>query len=308
MSLEEDRYEVLCPLFYPGNHDDDKTPRSLTVIIIFINCIFLLTTSISNLLVVLAVIKRSSLRSSSNIISASQAGSNIVVFLLAQPTLIAQQIEEVLDNKGGFCMAQLLNLSVTVICMLISFSSVLGMAINQYLNLRFPSWYATIATSKTTATMVVLMWILITFTSTLFVAFGFAQLSFFTTIIAATAIIILTVFLNIKNYFRIRKYVMQVQQQLETPNAAVPGISALNISHHQKTVALVFYILATSLVTHVPLFSTFVSTYISGWSASTKVAYIITLTVAYISCSLHAAIYFRLNKEIRQAVISLLNY
>ena len=305
MSLS-DQKDDLCPLFSPGGKTG-KTSLSLTVIIILINCIFLMTTSISNLFFVVAIIKRSTLRSSSNIFLASQAGSSVVVFLLAHPSLIALQIEEVLNNDNGYCTAQLFNVATSIMCILTSFSSVLGMAINLFLSLHFPAWYATTVSSKTATTVIILTWFLIAFMTALCVTMGSARLCFFMAILAAAAIMFLILVFNAKSYLKIRKYIMQVQQQLEAPTE-VPGIYTPDISRHQKTAALVFCILTTSLLTYIPLFSTLITAYITAWTTVTKSSFIITLTVAYSSCSINAAIYFRRNEEVRFAVLQLIDY
>ena len=301
----EDR-DNTCPLFNKlGGGNVGEIPHSLTIVIIVLNCMLLMTTSISNLLVVFVILKRSTLHlSSTNVFLASQASSSIAVFLLAHPTLMALQIKELLGNGTGYCTAQTLNISVSVICILISFLSVLAMAINQYLAVRSPTWYATKVNSKNTTTVVISIWLFIIFSTALCVTIGTAQLCFFIASIAASVLLLLALAFNVKSFLKIRQYMMQVQQRLEDPTA-IQGITTtpVDISRHQKTAALVFCILATCLATHAPLFGTFISAYVAGWSASLKAAFIITLTLAYSSSSWNAAICFRWNDEVRNAVL-----
>lgn len=300
-------HDDLCPLFSLHGDKVEKTPLSFNVIIILINCIFAMTTSIPNLLIAFVIIKRSTLRSPANIFLASQASINVVVFLLAHPTLIALQTEEIVDSIGkGYCSAQLLNLSSSVICILLSFLSVFGMALNQYLDLRFPSWYSRAVTTKNVIAMCIFIWLFVVSTTTMCAVLGIAQYFFVIAIIAAVSVMFFAIVFNVKSYFKIRKYMMQVQQQLETPNTNVPEINAPDITRHQKTSALVSCIVATCFLTHAPLFITFVSAYATGWSSSTKTSFLISLTVACGSSILNAAIYLRWNEDLRQAVFHIL--
>lgn len=307
MSLQ-DSYHPTCPFVSLDGDNAGKTSRSLTTAIILINCIFLMTTSTSNVLTVYVIMKKTTLRSSNNIFLASQATSSIVVFLLAHPTLIALLIDEVLDNSGKHhCAVQVLNLSASVSCILLSFLSVLGMAFDQFLALQSPSRHTTSLTTRNITVMAISVWLFITFTSIVSAVFGIALIFFLIGIMAATVVMSLAIGFNIKSYLRIRKYVMQVQQQLETPNATFPGFQPPDIARHKKNAALVACIMATCLVTHIPLFSTFIFAFITGWTASTKTAYMILLTIAYSSCSLNAASYFRWNKEVRREVLNIFN-
>lgn len=298
----ENRY--FCPLY--KSHDDSESPAALNVFIALINGVFSLPALISNLLVIFVIYKRPTLHNSWHVLSASQASSNAAVALLAQPSLIALQIEEILGNTDGYCTAQLINTAATVICILTTFWSVLGMAMNQFLSLEFPTWYiAEIAFRKVTI-LVLLAWFVTILAFVLSFVLGFTGRFLFVGILAAAFFMLLTLVLSIKNYHKIRGYLMQVQHQLEAPTS-VPPVVTPNVSSHQKNAATVFSILAICFMTHVPLFTTFVIAYLLDWSEARKNAFIITLTVAYSSSCLSSAIYFRRIEEIRQEVLHVLN-
>ena len=308
MSLIEDRRYPECPFVNLAGDNAGKTSRSLTTAIILINCILLLTTSTSNVLTVYVIIKKTTLRSLNNIFLASQATSSIVVFLLAHPTLIALQIDKVLDNSGRhYCTVQMLHLSASVSCILLSFLSVLGMAINQFLALRSPLLHSTTLTTRRITIVVISIWVFVAFASTLSAIFGIALISSLIGIMVATLAMFFAIFFHIKSYLRIRKFIMQIQQQLQTPNATSPGFQAPDIPRHKQNSALVACLLATCLVTHIPLFSTFIFAYLTGWTASIETACMITLTIAYSSCSLNAVSYFRWSKEVRREVLHIFN-
>lgn len=303
--MEENHY--FCPLY--NLHDDNvsESPAALNVIVALINGIFLFLVLISNLLVVFVICNRPGLRTCSYVFLASQAGSSIAVSLLGQTSLIAFQIEEILDNGDGFRKAQLINIAASVICILANSWSVLGMAANQYLALHFSTWYTTSITSRNVTILVILAWFVVTLTCALCFAFGITGFLLLIAMLVALLFMFLTLVLSIKNFLKIKHCLMQIQQQLEIPTD-VPAVNTPNISRHQKTATTVLSILATCFITHIPLFSTFVTAYIAGWSESTKTAFIITLTIVYSSSCLYSAIYFRWNEEIRHAVLHVLGY
>lgn len=294
----------LCPLY--NLHDVSESPAALNVFIALINGACLLLALVSNLLVVFVICNRPALRTSCHVLLASQASSNIVVSLLAQPSLIALQIEEVLGNTDGYCTAQLINIAASAICILATFWSVLGIAVNQFLALQFPTWYITAVSSKKVTILVLLAWFVTILVCALCFALGFTGRFLFVAILVAAFLMLLILVFSIKNYLKIRGYLMQVQQQLEVPTS-VPTVVTPNVSPHQKNATRVFRILATCFITHTPLFTTFVSAYVLGWSEATKNGFIITLTLAYSSSCLFSVICFRRNEEIRQEVLHVLS-
>lgn len=299
----ENRYS--CPLY--KSHDAGESPAALSVFIALINGVFSILALISNLLIIFVMFKKPVLRTSWHAFLASQASSNIVVSLLAQPSLIALQIEEMLGNTDGYCTAQLINTGASIICILTTFCSVLGMAINQFLSLQFVTWYIASITFKRVTILIVLAWLATMLALALCFAFGFIGRLFLVAILMAAFLTLPTLVFSIKNYHKIRGHLMQVQQQLEVPTS-VPPVVTPNISHHRKNAATVFSILATCFMTHVPLFITFVIAYLLDWSEARKNVFIITLTVAYSYSCLCSVIYFRRNEEIRQEVLHVLGY
>ena len=100
---------------------------------------------------------------------------------------------------------------------------------------------------------------------------------------------------------------MQVQQQLETPsNMQMYRINTPNVGRHQKVAIMVFFILVSYLITHLPFFSTLVTAHKAGWSMASKIGFTMTLTIVYISSALNSFICFRWNEEIRHAVSHIL--
>lgn len=297
----------LCPLFILHDDNLSESPAAFNVIFALINGIFLFIVLMSNLLVVFVICRRPGLRTSCHVLVASQATSSVIVAILAQPSLIAFQVEELLGNGNGYCKAQLINIAASVICILANSWSVLGMAVNQYLALHFSTWYSTAITSKIVTVFVISAWFVITSTCALCFAFGITGLLLLIAMLVAVLFMLLTLVFSINNFIKIQKCLMQIQQQLEIPTD-VPAVNTPNISRHQKTALTVFRILATFFITYISLFSTFLIAYIVGWSESTKIAFIITQTVAYSSSCLYSAIYFRWNEEIRHAVLHVLGY
>ena len=300
--MVENRYS--CPLY--RSHDAGDSPAALNVFIALINGVFSILALISNLLVIFVICKKPALRTSSHVFLASQASSNVAVSLLAQPSLIALQMKEMLGNTDGYCTAQLINTAASVIYILTTFWSVLGMALNQFLSLQFAAWYTATITFKRVTILVVFTWLVVMLAFVLCFALGFTGRLFLVAILMAAFLMLPTLVFSFKNYHKIRGHLIQVQQQLEVPTSLPPVITP-NISRHRRNAATVFSILATCCMTHVPLFITFVIAYLLEWSEARTNVFIITLTVAYTYSCLCSVICFRRNKEIRQEVLHVLH-
>ena len=297
----------LCPLFALDKDNFSEVLTALNIFVVLLNGIFLLIILISNTLVVFVICYKPSLHTSSNIFLASQASASIAVSLLAQPSLIVLEIEEIRGNANGYCISQSITISVSIICIFVFSFSVLGIVVDQYLALQYADWHASKVTPRNTAIMVVFAWSVTTLTCSMFAAFGDTKLLVFFVIYLAVIVMFLTLPLNFKNYLRIRQYLMQVQQQLETPsNMQMYRINTPNVGRHQKVAIMVFFILVSYLITHLPFFSTLVTAHKAGWSMALKIGFTMTLTIVYISSALNSFICVRWNEEIRHAVSHIL--
>ena len=142
----------------------------------FLNSIFLLIILIWNTLVVFVICYKPSLHTSSNILLASQGSASIAVSLLAQPSLIVFELEEIRGNANGYCISQSITLAVSTICIFVFPFSVLGIVVDQYLALPYADWHASKVAPRNTAIMVVFAWSVTTLTCSMFAAFGDTKL------------------------------------------------------------------------------------------------------------------------------------
>ena len=302
----EDIMQV-CSLFGFQNESSSKQFYSIDITTSVLNGCFLLVAVTLNSAVIYAVWQTSTLRSSFYVAIASLSSTNCAIALLAQPSFIAVQMQELLGNVDRYCIAQIINISISMVCFDLSFMFLFGMMLGQYLSLRrSPGNPVTMTmTIKTLLKMVIFLWISVSSIAALCAYVKVIDDFLFFSAIASLVWILLLFSLNLKICLVIRRYLKQVQHQLEVPSVVVESTTP-HISHHKRIATAVFYIFITSFMTQVPLICTVIISQLLGWSPSKKAAFLVSMTFAYFGSSIHPFIYVWRLKEIRQTVFSII--
>ena len=139
-----------CPLLYHStwqkSYLTDGTYRNV-VAITSINAILVLPTIMLNALVIIAVATRPRLRTPSNQLLASMAGTDLFTGLVVQPIAIAVQVKRILGD-GPFCTLESVNVEFRGSASLIAFSLLVLIAVDRYITIKKLLRYWNIVTKK----------------------------------------------------------------------------------------------------------------------------------------------------------------
>ena len=155
-----DPYEEECPFLFGSmwrkSYLTDGTRRNL-VAITSITSILVLPTILLNALVVIAVATRRRLRTPSNILLASMAGTDLFTGLIVQPIIIAVYIKRIFSD-GPFCILETVFLQVVLASGITSFTHLVLIGIDRFIAVKKPLRYEIIVTRQRVKIGVILAW------------------------------------------------------------------------------------------------------------------------------------------------------
>ena len=131
------------------------TYRNL-VAITSINVIAVLPTIMLNALVIIAVAAKPRLRTPSNHLLASMAGTDLFIGLVVQPLAIVVQVKRILGD-GPFCTLESVYKEFRISADFIAFSLLVSITVDRYIAIKNPLRYRDIVTKKRIKTAVILI-------------------------------------------------------------------------------------------------------------------------------------------------------
>ena len=152
--------EEECPFLYGSvwhkSYLTDGTRRNL-VALTSITSILVLPTILLNALVVIAVATRHRLRTPSNILLASMAGTDLFTGLVVQPKAVAVHVKRILGD-GPFCILKTVFLQLVLASGVTSFSHLVLIGIDRFIAVKKPLRYQCIVTRQRVKIGVILAW------------------------------------------------------------------------------------------------------------------------------------------------------
>ena len=134
----------------------DDTGRNL-VVLTSISSLAILPTILLNALVVIAVATRQRLRTPSNILLASMAGTDLFTGLVVQPIVVAVHVKRTLGD-GPFCILQTVYEQLFLASSITSFSHLVLIGIDRFIAVQKPLRYKFIVTKQRVKIGVILAW------------------------------------------------------------------------------------------------------------------------------------------------------
>ena len=156
-----DPNEEECPLLEHGtvwrkSYLTDDTRRNL-IALTSITSILVLPTILLNALVVIAVATRQRLRTPSNILLTSMAGTDLFTGLIVQPIIIAVYVRRILSDSP-FCILKTVFLQLALASGVTSFSHLVLIGIDRFIAVKKPLRYQSIVTRQRVKIGVILAW------------------------------------------------------------------------------------------------------------------------------------------------------
>ena len=134
----------------------DDTRRNLVALTSVIS-IAILPTILLNALVIIAVATRHQLRTPSNILLASMAGTDLFTGLIVQPIVVAVHVKRILSD-GPFCILETVYEQLVLVSSITSFSHLVLIGINRFIAVKKPLRYQIIVTRQRVKIGVILAW------------------------------------------------------------------------------------------------------------------------------------------------------
>ena len=153
---EEENCLFLGDSAWQKSHLIDAVYQNLVAITSVIS-IAVLPTIFMNTLVIIAVVTRHQLRTPSNQLLASMAGTDLFTGLIVQPVAIAVQVKRILGD-GPFCTLEIVYAEVGLAAVFASLSHLVIISIDRYIAVKKPLRYRHIVTKRRIKFGVILVW------------------------------------------------------------------------------------------------------------------------------------------------------
>ena len=253
-----DPYEEECPFLFGSvwrkSYLTDGTRRIL-VALTSITSILVLPTILLNALVVIAVATRHRLRTPSNILLASMAGTDLFTGLIVQPIIIAVNIKRIFSD-GPFCILETVFLQVVLASGITSFTHLVLIGIDRFIAVKKPLRYEIIVTRQRVKIGVILAWAF-TFCHriielSLFTMDSKKEMIFYKKIQRVMSSVLSTLYIVVIAYMYGYIYSESRRQKKRLKNEQLTQEEARKLKKDNKATNTVTIILGVILLTYVP--------------------------------------------------------
>jgi len=270
------------------------------------NCVFngflSYTATMLNIVTIYAIRKTSSLPETLKTLLLSLAVSDVGVGLLIEPFYISLLVKGLQQSPSG-CSTNKAFEIIVVLFSTASFWGVVTISIDRFLALHFHLRYQELVTQKRAVAVVISIWLLSTFLSSMKLWLPPNTHSLFLCI--GTVIgLLLTTLVYIRIYLTVRRHKNQIQVQ-QVQNAAPNGEIA-NFASLIKSAIGTFYVYLVFLVCYLPIFICFTAIAIYGQSVALNIFLPFSCTLVFLNSSLNPVIYCWKMKHIRHAIMNIL--
>ena len=270
------------------------------------NCVFngflSYTATMLNIVTIYAIRKTSSLPETSKTLLLSLAVSDVGVGLLIEPFYISLLVKGLQQSPSG-CSTNKVFEIIVVLFSTASFWGVVTISIDRFLALHFHLRYQELVTQKRAVAVVISIWLLSTFLSSmkLWLPPNTHSLSLCICMVIG---LLLTTLVYIRIYLTVRRHKNQIQVQ-QVQNAAPNGEIA-NFASLIKSAIGTFYVYLVFLVCYLPIFICFTAIAIYGQSVALNIFLPFSCTLVSLNSSLNPVIYCWKMKHIRHAIMNIL--
>ena len=271
------------------------------VILIIVNLLTSVTSTVGNILVVMAVKRTRSLRTPSNALLCSLALSDLLVGAIVQPMYALQMIFEIRRNSDGFCIAKITTTgSLAWVCAGVSFLVISAISVERLLAIKLHLRYKALVTIPRVLTVVMFFWVLCTALIMARILGAPYSILVLTILVMDVNSIAIVIFAYSSIYHQVRKLQNKTRDQR---HLAPPGI---NIHSFKRSAVTMLYVIVLFLACYIPFITTLVVRLLEGGSLWLNIIYKITASIVYINSSLNPFVYCFRSKEVRTAIFKLL--
>ena len=255
-----------------------------------------------NIITIYAIRKTSSFPKTLKTLLLSLASSDVGVGLLIQPFYISllikwsQQTDPACNTYKAFDM--LMNLFSTA-----SFCGVVAISVDRFLAIHLHLRYQELVTYKRVVAVVILIWLLSAFFSSLTLWVPPNILSLFICVGVVTGLFVTTL-VYVRIYLAVRRHKNQIQAQ-QVQNA-VPTSEITNFASLVKSAIGMFCVYLVFLVCYLPVFICFAAIAIYGLSIALNRLLLFSCTLLFLNSSLNPVIYCWKMRHFRHSIANIL--
>ena len=280
--------------FLEVNVEKTKDTFIASIVTCILNAVFSLLTSTGNFIIIRAIQKTQELYSTSFILLACLAASDLLVGLICQPFFVAYQISELADNISAYCVIRMIQSISGWTTTGVSLATLSGISVDRLLALTLHLRYNMIVTIPRIFQTVFVFWIL----SVTIVMLRFWIRKW---IILPVVIVITSFLVTTASTFKIFQIVRQHQRQISQQQQSVQ-ITTVNVLKCRKSAVTVLYVYGLFLIFYIPFFVTMSVETLTGYTVKVKIAYDYATTLVFINSFLNPLVYCWRIREIRRAV------
>ena len=287
--------------YYPRNSEVEEL-YSTTIANCVFNCILSYTAIMFNIVTIHAIRKTSSLPKTLKTLLLSLAVSDVGVGLLGQPFYISFLIKWSLQSYPDCTMHKAFYIIVYLFSGA-SFSGVLVIGVDRFLAIHLHLRYQELVTHKRVVAVVISIWVLSAFWSSMALWVPQNIRSFFVS--TGTVIgLLLTTMIYIRIYLAVRHHKNQIQA-LQVENAAQTSEMA-NFASLIKSAIGTFYVFLVFLVCYLPIFICLATLATFGPNIALNRPLLFSCTLLFFNSCLNPVFYFWKMRHIRQEVMNIL--
>ena len=266
-----------------------------------LNSVLSYTAIMLNIVAIHAIRRTSSLRKTLKTLLLSLAVSDVGVGLLVQP-FYASLLVEWLQNSAS-CASYVAFHVIQCLFSRASFSNVIAVSVDRFLAIHLHLRYQELVTHKRVVVVVILIWVLSAFFSSMAFWLPHNIRSLFVCIISMTGLLVTTL-VYFRIYLAVRRHKNQIHV-LQVQNAAQTGEIA-NFASFIKSAVGSFYVYLVFLVCYLPIFICFAAIAIYGSNIALNRLLLFSSTLLFLNSSLNPVIYCWKMRHIRYAVMDIL--
>lgn len=288
---------------YFFDYDTNHNHKNVFILLVFVNGLFAITTTFSNLVVIISVIKNPACRCPSNIFIVGLTLSDLGVGIIAQPLFCVLKVLELhhQDNNTIICHVSVSFNTIVWLLGTVSFLTLTCITADRFMALHLHLRYQSVVSTKKYTLLVITIWVFCTS------AVVIKRLLRHYNILQGLSIAMcaLGFILNGIFIYKIAKVVGWHTAQMQVHEQPSPSMD-INMPRYKRTVNTLYYIIGAFTVCYLPIVVTIViHTSVQRRVFAVYWGYFIAGTLAMINSSLNPVIYCWKNKEIRNAVFQL---
>ena len=307
--------EEECPFLYGSvwrkTYLTDDTRRNLVALTSVISTA-ILPTILLNALVIIAVATRRRLRTPSNILLASMAGTDLFTGLIVQPIAVAVHVKRILSD-GPFCILETAYEQLVLVSGITSFSHLVLIGVDRFIAVKKPLRYQIIVTRQKVTFGVILAWAFtLCFRIPELILFGIGTkqgINFYKKILGVISSIFGTLYIVVTAYMYGYIYSESRRQKKRLNSEQLTEEQPRKVKKDNKATNTVTIILGVLLLTYLPSIIWTAVTASSSYSLKPRSIAIVwgwTDTLAMLSSLSNPLIYCWRFKKLRRAFLEML--